>query len=247
MKKLVNYVFLQLDNLKTMSNQYLNTCSTVVQNNTCFELLTPDQQALVEGNKVTVSYKKGEIICKQGSQASHILFLANGLVKVFLEGHPKNLILTIVPSQQLIGLPSIFDGNNTFLYSVSTYVDSTVEMININIIKQLINENARFAGRIINVLNENTAQNYGRFFSLMQKQLHGRMADILLCLSTKIFKNASFQLPLSRNDLGELTGMSTESVIRIFKDFKEDGLIKVSAKTIDILDTERLQRISELG
>lgn len=230
-----------------MPNQYLNTCSTVIQDNSCFELLTPDQRALVEGNKVTVDYKKGEIICKQGSQASHILFLAKGLVKVFLEGKPKNLILTIVPARQLIGLPSIFEGNKTFIYSVSTYVDSTVEMINIDIVKQLINENASFAGRIINVLNENTAQTYGRFFSLMQKQLHGRMADILLCLSQRIFKNKTFQLPLSRNDLGELTGMSTESVIRIFKDFKEDNLITVNAKIIDIIDAVRLQRISELG
>ncbi len=73
------------------------------------------------------------------------------------------------------------------------------------------------------------------------------MADILLCLSQRIFKSNQFNLPLSRNDLGELTSMSTESVIRIFKDFKESKLITVNGKTIEILDEEKLEMISEKG
>jgi CRP/FNR family transcriptional regulator len=230
-----------------MNNKYLNTCSSLIEDNTCFELLTPDEIAMVEGNQVTLEYKKGEIICKQGSLASHIIILKEGLVKAYLEGNPKNLILTIMPSGQLIGLPSIFDGNNVFLYSVSAYVDSKVKMINIDVVRQLIRTNAGFASRIINILNESTAQNYGRFFSLMQKQLHGRMADILLCLSQRIFKSKSFNLPLSRNDLGELTGMSTESVIRIFKDFRENGYIAVNGKTVELLNFEKLEMISEKG
>jgi len=230
-----------------MTNKYLNTCSTLVQDHACFEALTPEQRMEIEDNKVSVNYNKGETICKQGSQATHVLFLQEGLVKVYLEGRPKNLILTIIPAGQMIGLPAIFEGNKSFLYSVTTYVDSKVQMISIDVMKRLIAENALFAGRIINILNENTAQTYGRFYCLMQKQLHGRMADILLCLSQRIFKSKSFQLPLSRNDLGELTGMSTESVIRIFKDFKDEKLINVNAKFIEILNEEKLLMISDKG
>ncbi len=230
-----------------MTNKYLNTCSTVVVDNTCFDMLTDEQKLIIEKNKVRVSYNKGETICKQGSQATHVLILEDGLVKVYLEGKPKNLILSIIPSGQIIGLPAIFDSNKTFIYSVTTYVDSVVQMINIDVIKHMISINAQFAGRIINILNENTAQTYGRFYCLMQKQLHGRMADILLCLSHRIYKSKGFQLPLSRHDLGELTGMSTESVIRIFKDFKDEKLISVNAKSIEILNEERLLMISDKG
>lgn len=229
-----------------MNNKYLNSCSSI-HHNASFDMLTEEELARVEGNQVTLNYKKGEVICKQGSQASHVILLEQGLVKAYLEGPPKNLILTIMPAGQLIGLPSIYEGNNTFLYSVSTYIDSVVKMINVDIIKELIQSNAGFASRIINLLNESTAQSYGRFFSLMQKQLHGRMADILLCLSQRIFKSKAFHLPLSRNDLAELTGMSTESVIRIFKDFKDNGLISVQNKTIELLDTAKLEMISERG
>ena len=76
---------------------------------------------------------------------------------------------------------------------------------------------------------------------------HGRLADILLCLSHRIFLSDSFDLPLSRADLGDLTGMSTESVIRIMKEFKDDGLIDMHGKQIHLLDIGRLERISEFG
>ncbi|MEN8224392.1 MAG: Crp/Fnr family transcriptional regulator [Bacteroidota bacterium] len=229
------------------SNSYPNSCVVRTPDDTCFDCLTVQEQEMVNDNMVEVAYKKGEIICKQGSFASKIIFLSEGLVKVYLEGSPKNLILTITPKNNLIGLPSIFENNNTFLYSVSPYIDSVAKLIDINVFKQLLKQNATFASKIIDILNENTAQAYGRFFCLTRKQLHGRMADILLCLSDRIFKSHEYELPLSRNDLADLTGMSTESVIRLMKEFKEDKLIEVSGKHIKILDADRMRKISKVG
>ncbi len=228
-------------------NSYPNSCVVRTPEGACFDLLTEDERKLVDDNMVEVHYKKGEIICKQGSFASKIIFLSEGLVKVYLEGNPKNLILTITPKNNLVGLPSIFEGNNTFLYSVSPYVDSWAKLIDINVFKQLLKQNAAFASKIIDILNENTAQAYGRFFCLTQKQLHGRMADILMCLSERIFKSLEYELPLSRIELAELTGMSTESVIRLMKEFKDDSLIEVSGKNVKILDMERMRKISSIG
>ncbi|RLD56884.1 MAG: hypothetical protein DRJ05_10590 [Bacteroidetes bacterium] len=226
---------------------YTNTCTVFNNKLSCFEELTKEQRGLIEKNKVIISYKKGENICKQGSFASHIIFLREGLVKVYLEGIPKNLVLKISPAGNLVGLTSIYEGNNIFLYSAATYTDSVVELIDINIFKQLLNENAKFATKVINVLNENTVQIYGRFYCLTHKQLHGRLADILLCLSERIFNETEFDLPLSRIELAELTGMSTESVIRVMKDFKDDGLIETSGKQIKILNYEVMNKISEVG
>ena len=230
-----------------MNMQTINTCSAFSSSMTCFDYLTDDEKKMVDEHLLQVKYKKGETICKQGTFASHIIFLKEGLVKVYLEGPQKNLILKITPSNNLIGLPVIYEGNNTFLYSVSTYVDSEIHLIDINIFKQLLSQNAKFASKIINILNENTVLTYGRFFCLTHKQMHGRLADILLCLANRIFKTTEFNLPLTRNDLAELTGMSAESVSRIIKDFKDDNLIKVSGKTIEIIDYERLNSISEKG
>ena len=230
-----------------MGNFYSNTCTVHNNNVSCLDELTEEQKDLIDKNKITLKYKKGENICKQGSFASHIIFLKTGLAKVYLEGNPKNLILKITPPDSLIGLPSIYDGNNAFLYSASTYIDSEVELIDIDLFKQMIKENSKFAYRIINILNENAVQTYGRFYCLTNKQMHGRLADILLCLSERIFRKESFNLPLTRSDLAELTGMSTESVVRVMKDFKDDGLISTDGKDIKLINLEMLLKISDVG
>jgi CRP/FNR family transcriptional regulator, polysaccharide utilization system transcription regulator len=224
-----------------------DTCMPFVYKIPVFDLLTDEEKALVNAHSVLVNYKKGEIVCKQGSLASHIMYLEKGLVKIYLEGNPKDLILTITPEKKLMGLQAMFEGNNTFLYSISTYNDCIVRMIEIEFFKQLLKLNPHFAFRVVNLLNESAAQSYVRFFSLTQKQLHGRLADILLCLSRKIFKSESFDLPLSRSDLSDLTSMSTESVIRIMKDFKDDKIIDFNNKSISLLDIPRLTNISARG
>jgi CRP/FNR family transcriptional regulator len=244
---MILFVFLKKFHISMNTHSYPNSCVVPTSAGNCFDLLTEDEQKMVDDNMVEVFYKKGEIICKQGSFASKIILLSEGLVKVYLEGAPKNLVLAITPANNLVGLPSIYEGNNTFLYSVSSYIDSWAKLIDINVFKQLLRQNAPFASKIIDILNENTAQAYARFFCLTRKQLHGRLADILMCLADRIFKSLEYDLPLSRSDLGDLTGMSTESVIRIMKEFKDDRLIEVSGKNISILEPERVRKISELG
>ena len=232
---------------KTTETKGITQCSIFDFNLSWYELLTEDEKQLIDEHSVSIIFKKGETVCKRGAFASHIYFLEEGLVKVYLEERNKNLILTLFTKNNLLGLSSVFEGNNKLPYSVSTYTDSRVRMIDIQVFRQLLQQNSEFSYRIINLLNEKTSQIYGRFFSLTQKQLHGRLADILLCLSNRIFKSKSFELPLSRADLGDLTGMSTESVIRMMKEFKDDGLIGMHCKNIELLDVARLERINEFG
>lgn len=213
----------------------------------CLDYLTEEEAAILKANKKDVKFKKGETIVKQGSFASHVIFLKEGLVKVYLEGNQKDLILKIVPKDNFVSLSSVFDGNDTFLYSVSTYVDSMASIISIDVFKQLMRKNAKFAAQIINLLNTNTAQIYGRFYCISRKQSHGRVADIILCLAENVFKKEKFKLNISRNDLADLTGLSSESVTRIFKEFKDDKLIDVDGKNISVLNFEKLNEISLYG
>lgn len=240
------YIYPQFNRI-IMPQSGLDTCVSYLYELSCFDLLSPEEKELVDTRSVLVNYKKGEMICKQGSFASHIMYLEKGLVKIYLEGNPKDLILTITPQKNLMGLQSLYEGNETFLYSISTYTDSSVRLIDIQMFKQILKQNPLFSYRILNILNESTSQSYGRFFSLTQKQLHGRLADILLCLSRKIFKSETFDLPLTRSDLSDLTSMSTESVIRILKDFKDDGIIEMNNKSISLMDIPRLDSISAKG
>jgi CRP/FNR family transcriptional regulator len=230
-----------------MTCKFTNTCTIFNKNLTLFDELTEEEQKLVDANKVTVTYKKGEMICKQGSFASNIMHIREGLAKVYLEGHASNLILKIAPENSLIGMPSIYEGNNTFIYSVATYTESVVDLIDMNVFQHLLQTNPKFTFRALNIMNENIIQIYGRFFCLSNKQLHGRIADILLCLKNRVYKNDLFEFAFSRSELAELTNMSTESVIRVMKNFKDDGLIIQKGKTLEILNPDMLNKISSLG
>jgi CRP/FNR family transcriptional regulator len=178
---------------------------------------------------------------------SNVIFLNYGLVKTYMEGEKKDLILKIVPSNHFIGLSSFFENNNTFIHSTSAFIDSKVTLIDIDIFSQILHSNSKFAFKIISILNSNAAQVYGRFYCLTCKQAHGKVADLLLCLADRVFKEDIFNLPISRNDFAELLGISMESVIRIFKQLKDEKLISIKGSTFNIIDKVALNKISNFG
>ncbi|MEE4255980.1 MAG: Crp/Fnr family transcriptional regulator [Bacteroidales bacterium] len=223
------------------------SCTVADDHCKCFDALTEEQLALLEKKQVTVQYNKGEIIAKHGAFASHVVFLCEGLVKVYMEHGNQTLILKIISPGNLVGLSSLSEGENTFQYSAAAYQKSVAKLIDITTFKHLIRENGHFASKVISILGENSNQINNRFFCLTNRQSYGRLADLLLCLAGRVFKSDKFELDLTRKELAELAGMSTENVIRILKKFQDDGLIELKGKNIDLKDMEALQRICDLG
>lgn len=223
------------------------SCTISLHQCRCFDMLSKKEKDFIDAHSVVIDYKKNEIICKQGSFVSHVMYMEEGLAKVYLDNGSNALVLKIIPSGNLLGLTSLSEENNTYRYSAMTYVDSKVKLIDINAFKELVSKNVAFAKELIEILSANNVQIYGRFFCLTHKQAYGRLADILLCLSRQIFKRAEFELPLSRKDLAELSGMSSETVIRMIKKFGDDGLIEMDGKNIKVIDYDRLISISEKG
>ncbi|MBL6963163.1 MAG: Crp/Fnr family transcriptional regulator [Bacteroidetes bacterium] len=231
-----------------MNKKEQYTGCTISSNQTsCFENLTDEEKNLLEKNSVRVNYKKGETICKQGSFSTHIMFIEKGLVKVYLEEKTNTLVLKIVPSCNLLGLTSINEDFITYQYSALAYFETEIIQIDIHFFRKLLIGNAVFAREVINILNRNSVQVNGRFFCFTHKQSYGRMADIIICLSDRVFKNTEFELLLNRNEIAELSGMSTETVVRLLRKFKDDGLIETGNKYLKILDYDRLKIISEHG
>lgn len=225
----------------------INSCTIGKNQMCCFDQLTEDEIDLVNANMVEVRYGRGETICKQGSFASHIMMITDGLAKVYIEGCNDILILKILPAVNMIGLTSLMEGNTVFQYSAQAYLETTVKLIEINTFKQLLNNNGKFASSVLSILAGNSVITYGRFFCLTKKQTYGRFADILLCLAQRIYKMNRFPLQLTRKELAELASMSVESVTRILTKFKEDKLIRIDPDHIEILDVERLMKISQTG
>lgn len=231
-----------------MNNTVKSTCcKECISKSSCFKELSEEELIQIDKGRFEVTFKKGEIICKQGMLASHLIYIKKGFVKLYIEGgNNKNIILTIEKEGYLIGLQSLF-GNNIFQYTAVAYENTCVCLFDISVISNIIEKNSRFSTKLIARLNENTIRGYGRLFCLTQKQSSGRLADILLCLSDRLYKNNSFEMALSRKDLAEITVMSVESLSRVIKDFKDDGIISLNGRHLEIKDRERLERICENG
>lgn len=233
--------------MATRKDRIKTSCTVANEHCKCFDKLTKEQLQRVEENQVTVKYKKGEVIAKQGAFTTHVIFICEGLGKVFYEDHNERLILRIAAAGSLIGLTSIGKNTNTFQYTASAYVDTVARLIDLKFFRQLIEENGQFATAILDILSEIAIQKNERFFCLTHRQSYGKLADLLLCLSGNIFKDTQFDLPLTRKELAELAGMSTESVIRTIKKFQDDKLIITKGKKFEIIDPDGLLRICELG
>jgi len=211
-----------------------------------FKELSTEELIQINKNKVEVNFKKGETIIKQGALAGHIVYIKNGLVKVYREHANEELVLSLESRGKMLGLHAIFT-QNVYNYSVYAYEDVSVCLHDINTISNLFKNNSRFGYQMLNHLNEETLFSYERMASLSLKQLQGRFADILLCLSLRIYKRKSFKIPLSKKDLAGITKMSQESLSRVLKDFTKDKISEYRGSHISILDFEKVRLLSLVG
>jgi CRP/FNR family transcriptional regulator len=211
-----------------------------------FTKLTVDELIHINKNRVDVSFKKGETIFKQGVLAGHIAFIKSGLVKVFREHGNSELILSLESRGKMIGLQAIFS-QNIYPYSVSAYDDVNACLLDIDSVKDLIGKNAAFGEQILNIVNDESLFSYNRMACLTLKQLHGRFADLLLCLSLRIYKRKEFYMPLSKKDMASITNMSQESMSRVLKDFTKDKIIDLKGNKISILNFDKIRHLSVVG
>ncbi len=214
----------------------------------CFNHLTKAELAEVTNSKVIIRYNKGEIIRKQGTFVSSILYIKKGFVKVYKEfEHAENVsIVDFRKPSQLIGLPDLFNAN-LVQYTVSALTDCEVCSIDIHLFEKLLNTNANFAVAVIKSINSQTSNTIDFHIQNNYKQLHGRIAHAILNLAKYVFESDKFEVPFTRRDFAEFTNMSSMSVVRILKVFKSDQLIELKEGLITILDKEKLERISRVG
>jgi len=213
----------------------------------CFQMLSTDEIALVKASKTQVLFRKGDHLTKQGAFASYILFLINGLAVQYLEDDgPKNYNLRIIRPDEFIGLSAVFT-KKSFDYSSVALTDCQVYLIENETIAKVVKQNGMFGFNIIKRYYEQNADLFKTVRNLMYKQMNGRMADTLLYIENLRSENAEIFQLLSRKDIADFAGISTESAVKLLKSFEKDGLIKLNEKDIMLINHKALEEISRKG
>ncbi len=190
--------------------------------------------------------KKHDIICKQGTNVTHAIFLVKGSAKLYIEGiNNKNIILYILRPPAYIGLLSFFESPD-YLYSVSALEESEVCFIELGLVKKLYIENHDLLLNLNKAIGKSVSNIMKKIISLNQKQIRGRIAEILIYLS-EINRNCKFHLGVTRKEIGEMAAISEENTVRLLSEFSKEKIISIRGKEVEILDMPVLKKICEAG
>lgn len=228
-----------------------------VNNNSCFNCnlkmnlfcyMTDEQLAVVNENRTEVLFKPGETILKKGGPLTHVICITKGMVKVYLEddSNDKRILLAIVKPVQLIGGPGFLVDDRHYI-TVTAMEETTICFVRTEDLKAVIHDNPEFAIEMVRYLNTKFIKTHEKMMSLTHKQTHGKIADTILYLADYVYNNDSFETPLSRQDLADMSGMTKESAIRVLKEFVSDGILSCGIHHFEILDKEKLKNISKTG
>lgn len=222
-------------------------CAECAFRSLLFDKLEGCELELLDQSKTELKYKKGEIIIAEGQEIKEFVYVKKGLVKLSKRTeNQKDHIISISKPKAFIGFLTVFSQKH-YHYSITALDESNICFIEIDVIKKVVMTNGIFALDVLSKICDVSDEIIHNRLNIGTKQLRGRIAYLLIFFSKKIFCSPSFELPLTRRELGELIDMSTANVIRILSEFRRDGILRIDGHTIEIENLETLDKISRFG
>ncbi|MBN1107489.1 MAG: Crp/Fnr family transcriptional regulator [Bacteroidales bacterium] len=208
--------------------------------------LSEDEIEKLSLNCALVNVRKGDSVIRQGTFSTNVAYLRSGLAKIHIAGPYYEQIVRIVRAPSYLALPTTF-GDKINQYSVTVIESSEVCFIDINVFRYLLARNPEFSYEILLEVCRNELDMYNRCANRTQKQIRGKIADVLLEMSEKIYHENTFKLPVSQEEMGNLIDSSRESVSRVIAEFIKDGIIRMKGRSVEILRKDNLKMISTNG
>lgn len=197
--------------------------------------------------RVKIDFRKGETICKQGALNAYIMILTDGLAKAYLEGYQeKGLNFKIIQPFDFIGLTSVKE-TDCYRFSVSAITPCTLYLVDKEDFMSILSNNSALNDFVISFYCNFTGHLFTRLHCVANKQAPGRIADVLLYLSEEVFRSKYIPSVISRKDIAELAGMSTESAVRILSELKGDDIIRSTKEGIELMKPDLIKTISIAG
>ena len=226
-------------------------CDNCIDNKmSVFDTLTVKEKELLYKNHSCANFKKGEIIYKEGEKPSGLISLSEGKAKIFKEGvGGRDQIIRMAKPVGFIGYRALFADEN-YTSSAVALEDCVVCVIDKESLFKVLNLNARLAMSIIKFMARELGFSNSRTVTLTQKHIRGRLAESLVFLLGTYGTeedSVTIKVYLSREDVANLSNMTTSNAIRTLSAFASENVIAISGRKIKILDLKRLEKISELG
>jgi len=200
-------------------------------------------------NQIVQTYRKGEIIFKEGGLPSGIFYIISGKVKKYkaVEGKGEQIIY-IANTGELLGYHAVLS-RERFPDSASTLEESEIGFIPKEDFMGVLERSTMLSGRLLKTLSHEFTVFVNGLALFAQRTVRERLALQLIVLREKYKVNFQPGIPvvidLSREDLASLVGTARENVVRSLSQLKDEGAIQTKGRKIVVVDVKRLIEIAD--
>jgi len=214
-----------------------------------FRDLSEEQLRLVNKKFRANHYAQGETIYRQGETATMLRVVVAGNVKLVsntLDG--ESVLLDMLKPGDFFGNPAAKSGE-TYRDTAQSQTGACILSISLRDFRTIMNTYAQVAVAVLDITTDRLNESRKRIRHLSTLPVRNRMAHILVTLASRFGEEDSrgllIQLPLSRKDLADMAGTTSETASRIMSRFREDGLITSGREWVAIANKTELSRIAE--
>lgn len=213
-----------------------------------FKYLTPDEVLTINYEKDFRQYKRGDILYQEGNRISGFFCVNSGIIKIFKTGFDgKEQIIRFAKKGDIIAYRSVLS-NELACTSAKVIEDCQVCFIPSEILISFIKSNPAYALELIKLACHELGEANSFITDIAQKTVRERLAEVLLFLVNDfgIDDQQFLNISLTREELSNIVGTATESVIRLLSEFKSDKLVELNGRKIRILNAKGLEKISNI-
>ena len=214
-----------------------------------WRLLSSREREMIRKHAIIQHYKKNQRIYAEGEEPTHMMCLLKGKVKIYKEGiGGRSQIIRMIRPIQYFAYRAYF-AREKYLTDAAAFEASVVCLIPMKVVRDIMKSNYNVCKFFIRQLSVDLGIADERTVNLTQKHIRGRLAESLVFLidSYGLEDDNSINIYLAREDLGNLSNMTTSNAIRTLAMFVAEKVIALDGRKIKVLDEERLRKISKLG
>ncbi|MEI6020711.1 MAG: response regulator [Bacteroidota bacterium] len=191
------------------------------------------------------NFKKKENVYQEGNQPVYLYFLSKGKIKTFKSHeYGKELITTLYKEGEFFGYTALLE-ESAYAETAEALEDSEVCLIPKEDFYSLMYNNTEVMKTFVKMLSDNIIEKENQLVNLAYSSVRKRVAEALVLLQSRFDGSTgkNFSISISREDLANIVGTATESLIRTLSDFKEEKLIEIKGSNITIMNLEKLKKL----